>query len=71
MTLSLTINETLNIKMALVAAHLNAEVILVVTEHRQAYNLPLSPPPSPLLPPSLISLMVYVDVIGTILTYFQ
>ena len=39
--------------MALIAAHLNAEVILVVTP-----PYPLSPPPSS----SLISLMVCVDI---------
>ena len=50
--------------MALIAAHLNAEVILVVTVYRRVYNLPLPPPPYPLSPfsPSLISLMVSVDV---------
>ena len=51
--------------MALIAAHLNAEVILVVTVYRQVYNLPLIPPPYPIPPPpppSLISLMVSVDV---------
>ena len=40
--------------MALVAAHLNAVVILVVTVLRLVYNLP--PPPSP------ICLTVSVDV---------
>ena len=47
-----------NIKMALIAAHLNAEVILVVTVQRYVYNLPLPPPPPS---PSLISLMISVD----------
>ena len=38
--------------MALIAAHLNAEVIQVMTLLQQEYNLPLPPPPypSPLLP---------------------
>ena len=50
--------------MALIAAHLNAAVILVVTVYRLVYSLPLLPPPYPLPPlsPSLISLMVSVDV---------
>ena len=51
--------------MALIAAHLNAGVILVVTEYiYQVYNLPLPPPPYPLPPfyPSLISRTVSVDV---------
>ena len=50
--------------MALIAAHLNAGIIVVVTVYRQVYNLPLPPPPYPPLPfpPSLISLMVSVDV---------
>ena len=45
--------------MALIAAHLNAGIIVVVTTAGVAtgvYNLPLP------LPPSLISLMVSVDV---------
>ena len=33
--------------MALIAAHLNAGVILVLTVERQVYNLPLPPPPYP------------------------
>ena len=50
--------------MALIAAHLSAGVILVVTVQRQVYDLPLFPPPYPLPPfsPPLISLMVSVDV---------
>ena len=51
--------------MALIAAHLNAGIILVVTVYRQVYNLPLPPPPYLFLSPfspSLISLMVSVDV---------
>ena len=50
--------------MALIAAHLNAGIILVVTLWRQVYNLPLPPPPYPLplFSPSLISLMVSVCV---------
>ena len=36
--------------MAVIAAHLNAGVILVVTVQRQVYNLLLPPPPYPLLP---------------------
>ena len=50
--------------MALIAAHLNAGIILVVTVVIDIYNLPLPPPPYPLPPlsPSLISLMVSVDV---------
>ena len=50
--------------MVLIAVHLNAEVILVVTVYRQVYKLPLRPPPYPLPPssPSLISLTVSVDV---------
>ena len=56
-----------NAKMALTAAHLNAEVILVVTVYRLVYNLPLppppySPPPQPPFSPSLISRTVSVDV---------
>ena len=47
--------------MALIAAHLNARIILVVTVERYVYNLLLPPTPYP-LPPSLISLMVSVDV---------
>ena len=64
-TLSLTINETL--KMAPIAAHLNAGIILVV-KNVVLYNLPLPLPPYPLSPPrhpsppSLISFMVSVDV---------
>ena len=39
--------------MALIAAHLNAGVILVVTVQREVCNLPLPQPPYPLpLPPS-------------------
>ena len=46
-TLSLTINETL----ALVAAHLNAEVILAVTVYNSVrYSLPLAPPPGTSVP---------------------
>ena len=50
--------------MALIASHLNAEVIQVMTLLQQEYNLPLPPPPYPLPPfsPSLINLMVSVDV---------
>ena len=44
--------------MALIAAHLNVDVILVVTVKRYVYNLPLPPPP---YPPSLIILMFSVD----------
>ena len=46
---------TVNIKMALIAAHFNVEVILVVTVLRY---LPLPPPPDPPPPtsPSLKSL---------------
>ena len=53
-----------NIKMALIAAHLNAGVILVVTVQLYIYNHPLPPPPYPLphISPSLLSLMVSVDV---------
>ena len=50
--------------MALIAAHLNAEFILVVTVSPQVYNLSLHlnlHTPSP-FSPSLISLMVSVDV---------
>jgi len=36
--------------MALIAAHFNAGVILVVTVLRYVYKLPLPPPPYPLLP---------------------
>ena len=36
--------------MALITAHLNAGIILVVTAYGQVYNLPLAPPPYPLLP---------------------
>ena len=43
--------------MALIAAHLNAEVILVVTVWQYVYNIPLPPPPHP-----LISLVASVDV---------
>ena len=35
--------------MALIAAHLNAEVILVVTVWQYVYNIPLPPPPHPLI----------------------
>ena len=45
--------------MALTAAPLNAGIILVVTVYLQVYNLPLPPPP---FSPSVISLMVSVDV---------
>ena len=53
--------------MALIAAHLNAGVILVVTVYRYVYNLPLPnlhtlPPRPPHLSPSQISLVVSVDV---------
>ena len=52
--------------MALIAAHLNAGVILVVTAYSDRYiiSLPLPPPLYPIPPfsPSLISLMVSVDV---------
>ena len=48
--------------MALIAAHLNAKVILVVTVYRQVYNLSLSPHLRTPFSPSLISLMVSVDV---------
>ena len=53
--------------MALAAAHLNAGVILVVTvtdRYIISLPLPLPPPPHPLPPisPSLISLVVCVDV---------
>ena len=50
--------------MALIAAHLNAGIIPVVTVSRYVYNLPLPPPPYPPPPfsPSLISLMACVDV---------
>ena len=51
--------------MALIAAHLNTRVILVVTVQRQVHNLPLplqvSIPPAP-FSSSLISLMVSVEV---------
>ena len=55
------LNETLK---HLIAAHLNAEVILVMTVLRQVYNLPHPLPPNPLprFSTSLISLMVSVDV---------
>ena len=36
--------------MVLIAAHLNAGIIPVVTVQRQVYNLPLPPPPFPLPP---------------------
>ena len=50
--------------MALIAARLNAGVILVVTVQRWVCNLPLPSPPHPLPPFSqpLVSLMVSVDV---------
>ena len=51
--------------MALIAAHLNAGIILVVTVYRWVYNLPLPPnldTPFPTFSPSLISLMVSVGV---------
>ena len=51
--------------MALIAAHLNAGVILVVTVQRYVYNLPAPHPP----PPSLISLMVSVDDKHHVYTY--
>ena len=60
-TLSLTINETL--KWLSLLPILNAGVILVVTAQRQVYYLP--PPHTPLpnpFSPSLISLIVSVDV---------
>ena len=49
--------------MSLIAASLNAGVILVV-QCSDGYNLPLPRPPFPLplFSPSLISLMVYVDI---------
>ena len=50
--------------MAHIAAHFNAEVILVVTVYSDRYIISLSPhfhTPSP-FSPSLISLMVSVDV---------
>ena len=62
MTLSLTIN--INIKMALIAAHLNAGHSGSDSVATDIYS-PSSPPPyppSPHSPPSLISLMVFVDV---------
>ena len=37
-----------NIELAHIAAHVNAEIVLVVTVYRVRYKLP---PPSPLLPP--------------------
>ena len=51
--------------MALIAAHLNAGIILVMTVYRWVYNLPLPPnldTPFPTFSPSLISLVVSVDV---------
>jgi len=49
--------------MALVAARLNAEVILVVTECSDRYVISLFPHlHTPFSTPSLISLMVSVDV---------
>ena len=53
--------------MALISAHLNAEVILVVTKKpKKAINIlslfPHLHTPFPPFPPSLISLMVSVDV---------
>ena len=39
--------------MALIVAHLNVGIILVVTVYRQVYNLSLTPPPYPL--PLLLS----------------
>ena len=59
-TLSLTI---INIKMALVAAHLNAGVILVVSVAIgiQSPSPPTYIPPCPHFSPSVISLMVFVD----------
>ena len=51
--------------MALIAAHLNAEVILVETVCSDRYIISLSPhlhTPFLQFAPSLISLMVYVDV---------
>ena len=52
--------------MARIAAHLNAEVILIVTVAIGIYNFPLPPPPYPIphppFSPSLMSLMVSVDV---------
>ena len=73
MTLSLTINE--NIKMALVAAHLNAGhsggdsvAIGIYSPASSTTSIlpspppPPPPPPPPFSAPSLISLMVSVDV---------
>ena len=53
--------------MALIAAHLNAGIILVVTASVaigiQSPSSPTSiPPPPPTISPSLINLMVSVDV---------
>ena len=51
--------------MALIAAHVNAEVILVVTVYSDKYIISLSPhlhTPFPPFSPSLINLMVSVDV---------
>ena len=60
-TLSLTINETL-IKMALITAHLNAGVILVVTLVAIGIIVSLSPNLHNPFSPSLISRTVSVDV---------
>ena len=50
--------------MVIIAFHFNAGIILVVTVWRQLYNLllPQTLYPLPPFPPSLISLMVSVDV---------
>ena len=51
--------------MALIAAHPNAGIILVVTVYSDRYILSLSPhlhTPVPVFSPSLINLMVFVDV---------
>ena len=48
--------------MALIAAHLNAGVILVVTVYSDRYVISLFPHPYTPFSPSLISIMVFVDV---------
>ena len=63
--LGLCPSQLWNIKVALIAAHLTAEVILVITVYTDRYIISFSPhrhTPFPPFPPSLISLMISVDV---------